>query len=285
MKRQDFRVVHRLRVRWAEVDMQQVVFNAHYLMYMSTAMTEYWRALALPYDDTMRAVGGDFFVKKATLEFQASARLDDWLDIGVRCTQIGRSSMTIQGGFFCGPRWLAGSELVYVLVDAATQRPAPVPAAFRQLVNDHEQGLDIVNIQLGTWSECGQHARPVREAVFMGEQGIAADEEWDGADATSIHAVGFNRLGQPVATARLLVAEPGVARIGRVAVHRMLRGTGVGLRVMEAVMAYAKARGDHTARLSAQCSAQGFYERLGYRSTSDVYLDAGIAHVDMERPL
>jgi YbgC/YbaW family acyl-CoA thioester hydrolase len=47
--RSDFRCFHRLRVRWAEVDMQKIVFNGHYLMYIDTAMSDYWRALALPY--------------------------------------------------------------------------------------------------------------------------------------------------------------------------------------------------------------------------------------------
>ena len=55
--RQDFRLFHRLRVRWAEVDMQKIVFNGHYLMYFDTAMADYWRALALPYEQTMHALG------------------------------------------------------------------------------------------------------------------------------------------------------------------------------------------------------------------------------------
>ncbi len=57
MQRQNFRCMHRLRVRWAEVDMQKVVFNAHYLMYIDTAMSEYWRALALPYESSMAHPG------------------------------------------------------------------------------------------------------------------------------------------------------------------------------------------------------------------------------------
>ena len=55
MKRDDFRLLHRLRVRWAEVDMQKIVFNGHYLMYFDTAMADYWRALALPYEATMHS--------------------------------------------------------------------------------------------------------------------------------------------------------------------------------------------------------------------------------------
>ena len=69
MQRQNFRCMHRLRVRWAEVDMQKIVFNAHYLMYIDTAMSEYWRALALPYEASMHILGGEMYVKKATVEY------------------------------------------------------------------------------------------------------------------------------------------------------------------------------------------------------------------------
>ena len=54
-RKSDFRFFHRLRVRWAEVDMQKIVFNAHYLMYFDTAIADYWRAMALPYEEAMRA--------------------------------------------------------------------------------------------------------------------------------------------------------------------------------------------------------------------------------------
>ena len=68
MKRADFRFFHRLRVRWVEVDMQKIVFNGHYLMYFDTAIADYWRSLALPYEESMHQLGGDLYVKKASLE-------------------------------------------------------------------------------------------------------------------------------------------------------------------------------------------------------------------------
>ena len=70
-RREDFRFFHRLRVRWAEVDMQKIVFNAHYLMYFDTAISDYWRAMALPYEEAMLALGGDLYVRKATIDFRA----------------------------------------------------------------------------------------------------------------------------------------------------------------------------------------------------------------------
>ena len=88
MTRQDFRFAERLRVRWSEIDAQQIVFNGHYLNYFDLAVGAYWRALALPYTDTMAALGGDLFVRKATLEYLGSARYDEQLEVGVRCARI-----------------------------------------------------------------------------------------------------------------------------------------------------------------------------------------------------
>ena len=76
MQRSDFRFFERLRVRWAEIDAQQIVFNGHYLMYFDTAVAGYWRALAMPYAaKRWSRSGGDMFVRKATLEYLGSARL------------------------------------------------------------------------------------------------------------------------------------------------------------------------------------------------------------------
>ena len=106
MQRSEFRLLDRLRVRWAEIDAQQIVFNAHYLMYFDTAVAAYWRAMAMPYAQTMSALGGDLFVRKATLEYTGSARYDDVLDVGIRCGRIGNSSMTLTGAVFHQDRLL-----------------------------------------------------------------------------------------------------------------------------------------------------------------------------------
>ena len=131
MTRNEFRFFHRLRVRWAEVDMQKIVFNAHYLMYFDTAVADYWRALALPYEEAMHQLDGDLYVKKATVEFHASARMDDQLDIGLKCARIGNSSMQFTGAIFRGDQLLITGELVYVFADPATQTSRPVPPGRR----------------------------------------------------------------------------------------------------------------------------------------------------------
>jgi YbgC/YbaW family acyl-CoA thioester hydrolase len=97
LPRSDFRFSHRMRVRWSEVDMQKIVFNAHYLMYFDTAMADYWRALALPYEAAMQLLGGDIFVKKASVEYHASARYDDRMEVCLRCARIGTSSIVFEG--------------------------------------------------------------------------------------------------------------------------------------------------------------------------------------------
>ena len=106
MQRQDFRCFHRLRVRWAEVDIQKIVFNAHYLTYADCAMTDYWRALALPYETGMQALGGEVYLKKASVEYHASARLDDLLDVGMRCARVGHTSLLFECAMFAGDRLL-----------------------------------------------------------------------------------------------------------------------------------------------------------------------------------
>jgi YbgC/YbaW family acyl-CoA thioester hydrolase len=285
MKRHEFRCLHRLRVRWAEVDMQGIVFNAHYLMYFDVGMTEYWRALALPYAEAMQALGGELYVRKATLEFVASARMDDEVDVALRCERIGHTSMTMTGAIFRGERALVGAEIVYVFADPATQTARPVPAALRELIQRYEAGQEVLRVVTGPWSALERDAAPLRRAVFVDEQGIPESEEWDAADATALHAVAINALGQAVGTGRLLAAEPGVGKIGRMAVHRALRGTGVGARVLAALIEAARTRGDHTLRLSAQRTAMGFYQRQGWQCVGEPYDEVGIPHQTMERRL
>ncbi|MBS0316607.1 MAG: YbgC/FadM family acyl-CoA thioesterase [Proteobacteria bacterium] len=285
MKPQDFRFHHRLRVRWAEVDMQKIVFNAHYLMYFDTAIADYWRALALPYEATMQHFDGDLYVRKATVEFHASARIEDHLDIVLRCGRIGNSSMRFDGAIFRGDELLIGGELVYVFADPATQTSRPLPLMLREILTGYEAGEDMLSVRVGGWDAFGADAQRVRSAVFVQEQRIPMEMEWDQADGQALHAVAYNRLGLPLATGRLLAHAPGVARIGRMAVDRTLRGTGFGRRVLGALEQAARERGERELLLHAQCSAEGFYARSGYRVHGAPFEEAGIAHIEMHKAL
>ena len=285
MKRQDFRFSHRLRVRWVEVDMQQIVFNGHYLMYFDTAVTDYWRALAMPYAETMQALSGDLYVKKASIEYHASAEMDDFLEVCMRCDRIGNSSMTFVGAIFRGDELLITSELVYVYADPVAKKSQPVAPALRSMLEAYERGEDMVELHVGNWHDLEKLASPLRYQVFVQEQKVPADMEWDELDSTAVHAVALNRMGKALATGRLLVHEPGVARIGRMAVHKHMRGTDLGRRVLHALMDSARERGDAQVLLHAQCSAEGFYLRSGFERLGDVFEEAGIAHVTMVKAL
>ena len=281
MNRQDFRFFHALRVRWVEVDMQKIVFNGHYLMYLDTAVSDYWRALALPYEQSLHGMGGDLFVVKSSLEYKASAVYDDLLHIGMRCARIGNSSIVFDGVVFRGDQVLVKGELVYVYADPQTQTSKPVPQVLRDILLGFEQGEDVTALQLGSWEAIQTLAAPLRTEVFVDEQGVDQALEWDEHDALCVHAVLCNRLGAPVATGRLLPSVNGVAKIGRMAVKRVLRGQRLGDQVLSALMDAARQRGDTEILLHAQCSAEKFYLRQGFRRQGEVFMEANMAHVEM----
>jgi YbgC/YbaW family acyl-CoA thioester hydrolase len=285
--RTDFRFAERLRVRWAEVDMQKIVFNGHYLMYFDTAVGSYWRALAMPYTETMEYLGGDLFVRKSTVEYLGSARYDDVLEIGVRCARIGNSSLLFHCAVFRHDQALVTGELVYVFADPATQTSKPVPQELRDVLQGFEAGKPMVEVRTGGWDELGRDAARIRTAVFIEEQRIPKEMEWDEADPdpACVHAVAYNRFGQPLATGRLLEHVPGVAKIGRMAVSQAMRGSGVGHAVLDALMKSARERGYREAVLHAQTSAQAFYGRAGFVPRGSVFDEVGIPHIEMVRNL
>lgn len=281
MNRSDFRYFQTLRVRWAEVDMQKIVFNAHYLMYFDTAMGGYWQALAMPYSAAMEKLDGDIFVKKASVEFNASAEYDDRLDVALRCEHVGNSSMVFQGAIFRGDACLVTGELVYVFADPVAKVSRPVPAPLRQALKDFEAGETTTQLGLGSWEEVGADAASVRESVFVQEQGISREDEWDAMDSECEHAVVRNFLDMPVATGRLLPAVDGISHIGRMAVLRSVRGAGLGEQVLQALLNRARQRGDRRVVLHAQRSAEGFYAQAGFAVEGEPFDEVGIPHVIM----
>ena len=137
---EDFRHRLTLRVRWAEVDMQAVVFNGHYLTYADVCLTEYWRAIGVPYPAGFAELGIDAFVRKATVEYHAPARYDDELLVCGRAARLGRSSVTFAVSMFRAndtSRSLVDVELVYVCVDRRGL-PAAWPQEIRDRMRRHE---------------------------------------------------------------------------------------------------------------------------------------------------
>ena len=115
-------------------------------------------------------------------------------------------------------------------------------------------------IRIMTWAEALPLARPVREKVFVEEQKVSREDEWDDWDEPSDHAVALDAGGNPVGTARLLPD----GRIGRMAVLKEWRGKRVG-----------------AALLHAQTHAAGFYRKFGFSERGGEFLEAGIPHVEM----
>ena len=285
LARQDFRLIHRLRVRWAEVDLQRIVFNPHYLMYIDTAFTEYWRALAVPYEAIPKLLGGDLYVKKSSLEYHGSARLDDLLDIGLKCTRIGNSSMIFLSGIFRGDALLVAGELVYVFADPVAQTSKTVPTALRELMLSYEAGAAPTDVRLGSWAEAAAQASLLRREVFVDELQLPLGLEYDATDLTAVHALVRNRFGQLLATGRLSQEGLGVSRIARVAVNRAMRGAGFGRAAVAALVQHAAQRGDHKVVLCSQRSAESFYLSLGFTPLGQAFDQAGAPHIDMGRAL
>lgn len=279
----EFRFIHRLRVRWAEVDAQQVVFNGHYLIYLDVAISDYWRAVGLPYPEAMRHQQGDIFVRRNTLEYHAPARLDDVLDIGVRCERVGQSSLTMVWAVWTQGRLLVTGEVVYVFTSLSTGRSAPVPEAIRHQLEAHAQGKPVHRWVCGSWAEVGDAARAVRLAVFVQEQGIPEAEEWDDDDAQALHAVVCNLAGLPLATGRLLHAgrSPDQVKLGRMAVLRSSRGLGLGRWVLRGLLDQARDLGASRVSLHAQLSAMPLYAAEGFVPVGDEFDEVGIPHQAM----
>lgn len=263
--------------------MQKIVFNSHYLMYFDTAAASYWRALAMPYHDTMAQLQGDLYVRKAGLEYLGSARYDDQLEVGVRCSRIGNSSIVFSAAVLRAGQCLVHGDLVYVFADPATQTSKPVPDVLRQVLLGFEAGEAMFEVQVGFWADLGVAATFLRESVFVQEQGIDADLVLDDADATAVHAVAANRFGLPVGTGRLVMMEDGVAKIGRMATLGTVRGVGVGRALVQALAQTARDRGQRKLLLHAQATAVSFYRQLGFAEEGPTFIEAGIEHQAMAR--
>ncbi|WP_168542489.1 GNAT family N-acetyltransferase [Acinetobacter sp. A2] len=131
-------------------------------------------------------------------------------------------------------------------------------------------------IQSDDWARLAADAKPIREQVFIQEQHISPEDEWDAQDAIALHFVVY-LAGQAVATARLLENHS----IGRVAVLKSQRGLGLGRVLMQHIIQLARQQCRPEVKLSAQVHAIPFYQSLGFYVEGESYLDCGIPHVDM----
>ncbi|TBW59140.1 GNAT family N-acetyltransferase [Marinobacter halodurans] len=137
-----------------------------------------------------------------------------------------------------------------------------------------------LKIRKYSWQLAPSAIRDIRQTVFIDEQGVPADLEWDETDEISDHFIGVLPDNTPVAVARLVPSVTDVGHIGRMAILREHRGRGYGEQMLRHIMQEAASQFDQL-HLSAQQYAVPFYEKLGFHVCSTPYDDAGIPHLDM----
>ena len=138
--------------------------------------------------------------------------------------------------------------------------------------------MNSIHVRVADWQKDNAELRRIREAVFINEQQVPPELEWDSDDSSAVHFLAFEG-DYPIGTARLLAD----GHIGRVSVLKDWRGLKVGDALMQATLKEAEKRGLKEQKLSAQVHATPFYERLGFKIVSEEFLEAGIPHVDMVR--
>jgi len=138
-----------------------------------------------------------------------------------------------------------------------------------------------MRLTLNDWDTQREGARAVRFDVFVVEQNVPLELEWDEMDAQSLHALVLDAAGRAVATGRLLPD----GHIGRMAVRKEARGRGIGGMVLEALIGAARRRGDRAVMLNAQTQAESFYRRYGFEREGETFMEAGIPHIAMRKAL
>lgn len=137
--RDEFTFLHPLRVRWAEVDAQGVVFNPNYFAYADVAMTEYLRWAGLPYPNGFSQFGCELFAVRAECDYVASARYDEELELATRIEYIGHTSLRFRTAMFRGPELLTAIRITYVNAELASKRPTAIPAQVTERIERLER--------------------------------------------------------------------------------------------------------------------------------------------------
>ena len=132
-------------------------------------------------------------------------------------------------------------------------------------------------IRIASWQDEAPILRTIRTAVFIHEQKIPEDLEWDEFDLISMHVLALNSDGQPIGTARLLPD----GYIGRMAVLKDWRGKGLGSAMLLRILEELENRHIQKAMLNAQTNAIKFYEKFGFQVSGEEFIEAGIPHVKM----
>ncbi len=149
MAKSDFRFMTKIRVRWMECDGQGIVYNGAYLGYLEIGQAEYYRNLGFAIYIIPQSGYFDFVVVKSTQEFKAPAKVDEIIEVYVRVSNIGNTSLTLNLEIYAegNDRLLTSIETVYVGYDTATESTRPVPDAIRELVTHFEETGEVLPIE------------------------------------------------------------------------------------------------------------------------------------------
>ncbi|MEY3375254.1 MAG: hypothetical protein RLZZ497_587 [Pseudomonadota bacterium] len=136
-----------------------------------------------------------------------------------------------------------------------------------------------LKVEIAKWIDDHTQLKNIREKVFIQEQKVTPELEWDGMDEKAIHFLVFNDKAA-IGCARAIVIKDHM-QLGRMAVLKEYRGQGIGSALIEKAMTIAKLNQLSAIYISAQCHAIDFYKKFGFEVKSDIYLDAEIPHRDM----
>lgn len=136
-------------------------------------------------------------------------------------------------------------------------------------------------VRSARWPADADALRALRDVVFVREQSVPPELEWDGSDDDCLHVIAERDDGAVIGTGRLMPS----GQIGRMAVLREYRGLGVGRVLLRLLMKQAEARGDSSVYLHAQVHAIPFYAAEGFDPEGEEFMEAGIRHVTMRRRL
>lgn len=141
-------------------------------------------------------------------------------------------------------------------------------------------------LHIVSWRDGEPLLRSVREAVFMREQGVPAELEWDELDESSRHVLALNAQGAAIGCGRIVPPDAnGTAHIGRMALLPEWRSKGVGSAIMEHLLEFARSQHYALLELNAQTQAVQFYRRFGFVEVGEEFMDAGIPHLRMQLQL
>ncbi|MGM8214635.1 GNAT family N-acetyltransferase [Bacillaceae bacterium W0354] len=141
--------------------------------------------------------------------------------------------------------------------------------------------MDIIKVMT---KEQLDEAFQIRKTVFIDEQNVPANLEMDEHDETAIHFVGYDENQKPIAASRLRFIDD-YGKLERICVLKEHRGKQFGKSIILQMEEYIKQHGYQKSKLNAQSYAETFYKKLGYKTISDEFMDAGIPHVTMIKQL